>query len=830
MKIRRTILIVLLLLTISVPVPAWAVPACSQIQTYTQPDNTTISFRNMGDEHFNWKETPQGDVIFYDKASKYYCYGQLRNNKAVASDARVGVDHKPFVRLTGAQLLSAKDYSIRHSISLGSQAESTAVPSLADRASTAPITLSPTQHLLVLLIDFSNVKIKQSDAYWSQKFFGPSGSVDNYYDEVSQGKLAFTPVAETSGTTTNDGILRATLPTEHPAVDGYQNTNEMYDQILATVETALESEAGDITNLAAYDTNHDGILETDELHLVTIFAGFEASASGSENPVNAIWAHTYSGGFGDLGDGLMASGYIATGEMKDATTPMTIGVFCHELGHSLGLPDLYDYGGISVGLGVHSLMASGSWGTVGNNPAGSSPTHLDAWSEIQLGFTDPQVIQSGGAYALYGSMNPSRNVIRVNTSIPSQYFLLEYRTFDGYDAGLQREAYEPGVAIYHVDEAMIANAVDQNEASINENRFRKGVDFEEANQNRLKYSELDNYETLTSWFGDQYFTGIAGMNIFGPDTNPSSGLYDKTVTAYYSEISSNGTQNIPSDVRITVNSLAASTAAVNIALAANLTASVAAEVTYTGSAQTPAVTVKSNGLTLAQGTDYTLQYKNNIMPGKATAIVTGTGAYAGLTVTKYFVILPKSLTSMELALDETYPTVSDRYRTVKASWPAAFGASGYSVAYRSDADSQWSYALVSGNYWKKTLDAGKKYYVKVRPYVTLADSTKHYSTAYSPTEYTRTLKAPGLALAKYGVRSVKVTLGNVYSESAYQIYRASSSGGTYYYKKTVAANTAYWIDSSTETGKTYYYKVRVYKWVNGIKVYGPFSSVRNIAR
>ena len=206
------------------------------------------------------------------------------------------------------------------------------------------------------------------------------------------------------------------------------------------------------------------------------------------------------------------------------------------------------------------------------------------------------------------------------------------------------------------------------------------------------------------------------------------------------------------------------------------------------------------------------------------------GKYAGLSSSQYFVILPKPLTTLKLSLDETYSTVSSRYRTVKASWPAATGASGYYVAYRSDTDSQWSYTRVSSNFWRKTVTAGKKYYVKIKPYVIIDGTTRHYSTAYSPTKYTYTLKAPGVALSKYATRSVKVALGNVYSESAYQIYRASSYGGTYYRKKTVAANSSYWIDTTTYKGKTYFYKVRVYKWVNGIRVYGPFSSVRSISR
>ena len=55
---------------------------------------------------------------------------------------------------------------------------------------------------------------------------------------------------------------------------------------------------------------------------------------------------------------------------------------------------------------------------------------------------------------------------------------------------------------------------------------------------------------------------------------------------------------------------------------------IASHVPYTGNAQTPPVSVIFEGKELSEGTDYTLEYRNNTEPGKASVIVRGRGGYA----------------------------------------------------------------------------------------------------------------------------------------------------------------------------------------------------------
>ncbi|MCR5846590.1 MAG: S-layer homology domain-containing protein [Lachnospiraceae bacterium] len=84
------------------------------------------------------------------------------------------------------------------------------------------------------------------------------------------------------------------------------------------------------------------------------------------------------------------------------------------------------------------------------------------------------------------------------------------------------------------------------------------------------------------------------------------------------------------------------------------TVTVAAQ-SYTGSPITPQVTVKYDGATLIQGTDYTVSYSNNINAGTATVTVTGAGNYVG-TTTATFSIAAKSVNGLTISSigDYTY--------------------------------------------------------------------------------------------------------------------------------------------------------------------------------
>ena len=72
-----------------------------------------------------------------------------------------------------------------------------------------------------------------------------------------------------------------------------------------------------------------------------------------------------------------------------------LGVFAHEFGHDLGLPDLYDTAGGDNGTGFWTLMSGGSWLNHGTDSIGTTPGNMGAWEKLQLGWLDYQQVNYG---------------------------------------------------------------------------------------------------------------------------------------------------------------------------------------------------------------------------------------------------------------------------------------------------------------------------------------------------------------------------------------------------------------------------------------------------
>ncbi len=193
----------------------------------------------------------------------------------------------------------------------------------------------------------------------------------------------------------------------------------------------------------------------------------------------------------------------------------TIGVIVHELGHAIwGLPDLYDRDQSSAGIGYFGLMAAGSWTAKSGELPGATPPHMCAWSKLQLEWVEPQVINATtNNVAMHATHTNVSNVLKIPTSNPSEYFLVENRSPAGYDAALFRLEnvdFQGGIAIWHIDEAQAS--------SQNDDENHKLVDLEEANGGNMDASAYNNGTRANLFY-------VGNKTLFDDSSSPNSRSY-----------------------------------------------------------------------------------------------------------------------------------------------------------------------------------------------------------------------------------------------------------------------------------------------------------------
>jgi immune inhibitor A len=176
------------------------------------------------------------------------------------------------------------------------------------------------------------------------------------------------------------------------------------------VEDAVEA-AGDSVPWADYDKEDPYDIDGDDVydepdgyvdHIMIVHAGLGQEAGGGQEADSSIWSHSWwvnqgTGGPGEMGGVATSNSNVWVGAYTMVPEDGTLGVFCHEFGHDLGLPDEYDiaYSG-EASTGLWSLMGSGGWlSTPDEQYLGTCPANLSIWCKYVLGWVDPVVVNPG---------------------------------------------------------------------------------------------------------------------------------------------------------------------------------------------------------------------------------------------------------------------------------------------------------------------------------------------------------------------------------------------------------------------------------------------------
>ena len=466
-------------------------------------DGTLRRVRLRGDEFFNWAEDEHGFAVVRGGGGRWQYATRAKGRWVPAGMApqQRGLEGR------------ASDPPVRTSPFAASDGSAPVAELSAGEGAVAALAAPPAPaKLLVILVSFADKSATTSASSWNEKFFGASGkTINTYYQAASKNRFWFSPADEAEGTT-NDGVISVTLAINHP-----DEQNPTVSGTQAAVSAALTA-ADPYINYASFNANGDGFLSTPELHLALIFAGGEYAYLPCTPP--AVWAHHWSLSSPPRLDGVYlgyaaaGGGYAAFGEYHDVHAA-TIGVICHELGHNLTLPDLYDTDYSSDGVGAFCLMGAGNWGRVSGEYAGQTPVLPSAYCRQLIGFSDVRQLSGEAASNALLRVSDSTNLtdmVRLNTPNSQQYFLVENRQIAGFDAGLYRflsASSGGGLAVWHVDESVPDNA----------NDARRLVDLEEASLPALDVAD-DNCEGRLQ---NLYYGGNATR--FDETTFPSNFLY-----------------------------------------------------------------------------------------------------------------------------------------------------------------------------------------------------------------------------------------------------------------------------------------------------------------
>jgi len=369
---------------------------------------------------------------------------------------------------------------------------------------------------LAILVQFPDRLAQTPASYFDSLLFGDGwgpASLRGFYKEISYGKLLFSTADMPSST----GWV--TLPHNAAYYAGTNNGMGSYPNNAAKmVEDALPLIDAAGVDFSAYDNDHDDAHTVD--NLIVIHAG--EGAEGGTDATGTIWSHKTQLPVPLTLDGVTIDSFST--EPEFATTAgkpasQTVGIFAHEVGHILGLRDLYDtLNEGPSGIGEWSLMSSGNW--LGpDGAAGSSPSRLDAWSASELGWLTPTVIASAPEVrelpAVEASESGTAYRIDARGSGGSEYFLVENRQRIGTDSYLPGA----GALVWHIDTGVWSD---------NDDPAHKLVALEEADGRR----DLDE-----GWYnrGDASdpFPGTSDNRAFSWGTVPNSKTYGHRDSGVY---------------------------------------------------------------------------------------------------------------------------------------------------------------------------------------------------------------------------------------------------------------------------------------------------------
>ncbi|WP_431044179.1 immune inhibitor A domain-containing protein [Streptomyces sp. P1-3] len=241
-------------------------------------------------------------------------------------------------------------------------------------------------------------------------------SLKKYYEKQSSGRYSVDgEVSDWVKVDWNEGRYGSNYCGDTNCHNAWDLIRDGVNQWAKDQKAAGRTDAQIKADLAKYDLwdryDHDGDGNFNEPdgyidHFQIVHAGEDESAGGGAQGETALWAHrwyAYGTDAGKTGPAGNQSGGTQIGDtgiwVGDYTMQPEnggLGVFAHEYGHDLGLPDEYDTTGKGESsVAFWSLMSSGSWLGRGKDSIGDLPGDMNAWDKLQLGWLNYDTAKAG---------------------------------------------------------------------------------------------------------------------------------------------------------------------------------------------------------------------------------------------------------------------------------------------------------------------------------------------------------------------------------------------------------------------------------------------------
>jgi immune inhibitor A len=277
-------------------------------------------------------------------------------------------------------------------------------------------------------------------AHYEGLFNGDADSFKDYYRQLSSGRYtAINTVEDWVKVPGNASTYGDNSVEDNGGAWAFirDSGNAWYQKQLASGKSPAEIDAylSQFDEWDRYDFDSDGNFnEADGYidHFQAVHAGEGEDAGGGLQGADAIWSHRWYayGSVGQsgptVGDQANLLGGTQIGQSKYFIGDYTVeaengglGVFAHEFGHDLGLPDLYDTAGGENGTAFWSLMSSGSWLGDGTEDIGTKPGLMGPEEKLYLGWLDYSEVNPGqtGTFTLGPSQHTYRRAdqaVKVN--------------------------------------------------------------------------------------------------------------------------------------------------------------------------------------------------------------------------------------------------------------------------------------------------------------------------------------------------------------------------------------------------------------------------------